>query len=101
MNKLREKLYYAGLENISENLVFRELNDYVKEIKKEIVPKFCTCSICLADVAAIVLNGLKTNYCTNFMDKGRNKQYRSTYIAKVRRKIAEAFHIVNENPHHL
>ncbi|HPT91150.1 MAG TPA: late competence development ComFB family protein [Acetivibrio sp.] len=100
MSELRDILYNAGLENSAENLVFQELSDYVEKVKNETNPPFCVCSICLADVAAIVLNDLKPSYSSNFIDKDKRFEYYSKYRSQVQRKIIEAFEVVKKNPHH-
>jgi len=100
MDDFKEILYNAGLENSAENLVLEELSDYVEKIKNEPNSQFCFCSICLADVAAIVLNALKPSYSSNFIDKDKRLKYYSKYRPQVQRKIIEAFGIVKKNPHH-
>jgi len=101
MREFREYLYsHAGLENLAENLVFQELYDFSQKFAKAHDPEFCNCSICLSDVAAIVLNDLKPYYCSNFMDKEKSNEYYSKYKAEVQQKILKAFELVKKNPHH-
>lgn len=101
MKELRDALQTsAGLENLTENLVFEELHNFVQKVKNMSNSEFCVCSICLADVAAIVLNDLKPYYCSNFIDKGRSKDYYQKHRSEVQRKIVEAFDMVKKAPHH-
>lgn len=101
MKELRDKLQIsAGLENLTENLVFQELNNFIEKIKNTPDSQLCICSICLADVAAIVLNDLKPQYCSNFIDKDKSKDYYNKHRLEVREKIAKAFDMVKKNPHH-
>ncbi|WP_010248968.1 late competence development ComFB family protein [Acetivibrio cellulolyticus] len=101
MREFRDNLYTkAGLENLAENLVLQELYDFSKKIEQTQNSEFCVCSICLADVAAIVLNDLKPYYCSNFIDKDKNSDYFSKYKSEVQQKILKAFEMVKKNPHH-
>jgi len=101
MRELRDKLYSTtGLENLTENLVFQELYNFSHKMKTSTKPQFCVCDICLADVAAIVLNELKPYYCSNFIDKDKHKNYYEKNKEEVQRKIIKAFDIVKKNPHH-
>lgn len=101
MKELRDTLQIsAGLENLTENLVFQELNDFIEKIKNTPDSQFCICNICLADVAAIVLNDLKPQYCSNFIDKHKSKDYYIKHRLEVRKKIVKAFDMVKKNPHH-
>lgn len=101
MNNLKDYLYTnAGLENLAENLVFQELHDYIQTAKNNPDNDFCFCSICLADIAAIVLNGLPPFYCSNFIDKDKNMNYYAKYRLEVQQKIIKAFDKVKKNPHH-
>lgn len=101
MKEFREHLHtHAGLENLAENLVFQELYDFSQKIGNPHNSEFCACSICLADVAAIVLNDLKPYYCSNFLDKNRSNEYYSKYKAEIQQKILDAFALVKKNPHH-
>ncbi|MDQ2088144.1 late competence development ComFB family protein [Herbivorax sp. ANBcel31] len=54
----------------------------------------------MADVAAIVLNELKPNYCSNFMDKNVNNEYFTSLRTRVGKMVERAFKIVKKNPHH-
>ena len=102
MRKFRDTLYTnTGLENLTENLVFQELYEFSQKVENTPNPEFCVCSICLADVAAIVLNELKPYYCSNFIDKDKNKDYYKKHKSEVQRKIVKAFDMVKKNPHHL
>ncbi len=101
MREFRDYLYSnAGLENLAENLVLQELYDFAQKVENSKDSDFCVCYICLADVAAIVLNEIKPYYCSNFIDKSKNKDYSSNYKSEVQQKIAEAFELVKKNPHH-
>ncbi len=101
MREFKEYLYTnAGLENLTENLVFQELYDFSQKVSKLNTSEFCNCSICLADVAAIVLNDLKPYYCSNFLDKDKSKEYYLKYKSEVQQKILKAFDLVKKNPHH-
>lgn len=101
MKELRDALQIsAGLENLTENLVFQELHNFIQKVKNTPNSKFCVCSICLADVAAIVLNDLKAYYCSNFIDKDKSKDYYKKHRSEVQTKIVKAFDMVKKNPHH-
>lgn len=101
MRELRHTLYSsAGFENFTENLVFEELDDFIQKAKNKSPQQFCLCNICLADVAAIVLNELKPYYCSNFIDKNKYKDYHKKHKLEVQREIVKAFDIVKQNPHH-
>ena len=101
MKEFRENLYTnAGLENLVENLVIQELYNFTQMVKHTQNSKFCVCYICLADVAAIVLNELKPYYCSNFIDKNKKIDYFSKNKAEIQQKIIEAFEMVIKNPHH-
>lgn len=101
MSGLKDALYtHAGLENLTENVVLNELEQYIKDTEKMKEKGYCKCWICLADVAAIVLNDLKPNYCSNFMDKDTNNEYFENLKIKAADMIDKAFEIVKKNPHH-
>lgn len=101
MRELRDTLYSsAGLENLTENLVLQEIYNFSQKVKNATNPQFCICNICLADVAAIVLNELKPYYCSNFIDKDKYKDYYKKHKTEVQRKIVKAFDMVKKNPHH-
>ncbi|NLL05414.1 MAG: late competence development ComFB family protein [Clostridiaceae bacterium] len=101
MRELRYKLYSsAGFENLTENLVFDELDDFIQKAKNKSSQQFCFCNICLADVAAIVLNELESFYCSNFIDKNKYQDYYKKHKIEVQRKIVKAFDLVKQNPHH-
>lgn len=101
MKELKDILQIsAGLENLTENLVFQELHNFIEKIKNTPNSQFCICNICLADVAAIVLNDIKPQYCSNFIDKDKSKDYYEKHRLEVQRKIVQAFDTVKLNPHH-
>lgn len=101
MRELKEILYAnAGLENLTENLVFQELYDLSQKLNKQKNSEFCTCNICLADVAAIVLNDMKHYYYSNFLDKGKSEEYYLKNRTEVQQKILKALDLVKKNPHH-
>ena len=102
MIDLRHTLYSsAGLENLTEDLVFAELDNFIQKAKKMSSHQFCFCNICLADVAAIVLNELKPYYCSNFIDKDKYKDNHKKHKIEVQEKIVKAFDMVMQNPHHV
>lgn len=101
MRKFKDDLYTnAGLENLIENIVLQELYDTAQTLKNKQSKEFCVCWICLADVAAIVLNESKPYYCSNFIDKGENNDYLIKFRAEVHDRIIKAFETVKKNPHH-
>ncbi|MDQ2087886.1 late competence development ComFB family protein [Herbivorax sp. ANBcel31] len=101
MSELKDSLYtHAGLENLTENIVLKELEEFIKDTENMQKNGYCKCWICLADVAAIVLNELKPNYCSNFMDKNVNNEYFTNLRTRVGKMIERAFKIVKKNPHH-
>ncbi len=101
VKNFKEDLYtYAGLENLTENTVLSELYNYVQDTKETTDGELCNCWICLADVAAIVLNGLKPYYCSNFIDKDKSNEYIGRLKSEVRESIIKAFETVKKNPHH-
>ncbi|HOV26686.1 MAG TPA: late competence development ComFB family protein [Pseudobacteroides sp.] len=98
----RDDLYtYAGLENFTENIVLQELYDFAENTENTRGKGFCDCWICLADVAAIVLNDLKPNYLSNFIDKNEKSEYFTKLRTEVKERIVEAFKMVKKNPHHV
>ncbi|MDP4179560.1 MAG: late competence development ComFB family protein [Bacillota bacterium] len=101
MRKFRDDLYLnTGFENLTESTVLEELYDFAEKLKNEKNSEFCACWICLADVAAIVLNETKPYYCSNFIDKTESKDYLDKFKSEVQQKIVKAFKIVKKNPHH-
>lgn len=101
MNNLKDYLYTTtGLENLAEELVFQELYDFTQKAKIMPDNDLCICCICLADIAAIVLNELPPFYCSNFIDKDKNMNYYTKYKSEVQQKIIAAIDIVKKNPHH-
>jgi len=101
MKKSIEDLYtHAGLENITERIVIKELYDFVQSVENSAEPKFCTCWICQADVAAIILNDIKPFYCSNFIDKNKNEEALRLKTPDIRERIVKAFEIIKESPHH-
>ena len=101
MNNLKDYLYATtGLENLAEELVFQELYDFTQKAKIMPDNDLCICCICLADIAAIVLNELPPFYCSNFIDKDKNMDYSAKYRLEVQEKIFKAFEKVKKTPHH-
>ena len=54
----KEKLGINNLENILEEIVFKELH----LLHQDSSIKFCKCNICTQDIAAIVLNSMQPMY---------------------------------------
>lgn len=101
MSEFRDILYtHAGFENLTENVVLKELEEYIQDTENMERRGFCKCWICLADVAAIVLNQLKPCYCSNFIDKDENNEYFINLRIKLKEMIQKAFETVKKNPHH-
>ncbi|KNY29421.1 late competence development ComFB family protein [Pseudobacteroides cellulosolvens] len=101
MKNFKDNLYtYAGLENLTENIVLQELYYFVENTQNTRGKGFCDCWICLADVAAIILNDIKPNYCSNFIDKDENSEYFTKLRTEVHERIIKAFEMVKKNPHH-
>jgi competence protein ComFB len=101
MRKFRDDLYTnAGLENLTENIVLQELYDFAEKIRNTHSKEICICWICLADVAAIVLNESKPHYCSNFLDKSENNDHLIKLRSEISEKIVKAFETVKKNPHH-
>lgn len=101
MGRLKDSLYTrAGFENLTENVVLEALEEYIKDTEKMKENEYCKCWICLADVAAIVLNELKPNYRSNFMDKDINNEYFINLKIKIGEMMDKAFELVKKNPHH-
>lgn len=101
MSEFKDNLYTrAGLENLTENIVLNELEEYIEDTENMEKNGYCKCWICLADVAAIVLNQLKPFYCSNFIDKDVNNEYFINLRIKAGEMIRKAFETVKKNPHH-
>lgn len=101
MKKFRDDLYtYAGFENITENIVLEELDYFINDNENMKSKEFCKCWICVADVAAIILNELKPDYCSNFIDKDQKNDYSEKLRKQVFELIIKAFEKVQKNPHH-
>ncbi|HHX18730.1 MAG TPA: late competence development ComFB family protein [Clostridium sp.] len=101
MSEFKDNLYIrAGFENLTENIVLEELERFTKDTEEMKKKGYCKCWICLADVAAIVLNQLKPNYCSNFIDKNKNNEYFTNLRIEVGEMIDNAFETVKKNPHH-
>lgn len=101
MGEFKDNLYTrAGFENLTENIVLEVLEKFTKDTEEMGKKEYCKCWICLADVAAIVLNQLKPNYCSNFIDKDVNNEYFTNLRTKVVEMIDKAFEVVKKNPHH-
>lgn len=104
MHDFKNELYVrAGLENMTETIFFETLQTIHKNLEKEKNVKYCTCGICLADVAAIVLGSMKPYYYTNFIEKDKLKAHKK-FLMELKKemhpKILDAFEQVLQKPHH-
>jgi len=94
----KEKLGINNLENILEEIVFKEL--YLLHQDSHI--KFCKCNICTQDIAAIVLNAMQPMY-ENSEKHLPNDEKQDQYfelIDQVKISLRSAIDKVTETPHH-
>lgn len=98
----RELFYTEDLENEAEELFFRELKNIIDSGEHN----FCRCSICIQDIAAIVLNSVKPMYSSNRLERimtnsGIKKNRKVEEAAEnIRKEIIKAIALVNAAPHH-
>ncbi|BDU49614.1 late competence development ComFB family protein [Haliovirga abyssi] len=96
----KEMFHTEDLENVIEELVFKELHKIISEKSVE----FCTCKICLQDIAAIVLNRIPPRYKNSIIDKMYPNKREEEKLEKLENLIDEqllvAIEKIKENPHH-
>lgn len=94
----KEKFEIDSLENIVEEIVFREL--YL--LKKENKVEFCQCKICLQDIAAIVLNTVPPVYQNSekFLPPNTDKIDMEKFPQILRQLLMVAIEKVKDAPHH-
>jgi len=96
----KEMFHTEDLENIIEELVFKELHNIMVSNKVE----FCNCRICIQDIAAIVLNRIPARYKNNIIDKMYPNKKEEEKLEKlsilINEQILLAIEKVKEKPHH-
>lgn len=96
----KQIFYTDDLENIIEELLFEELDKIIKSNSLD----FCTCEVCIQDIAAIVLNKTDPLYKNNIVDKRFPSEREQVKLDKIRAEIRErllnSIDLVNKNPHH-
>ncbi|MEF3255581.1 MAG: late competence development ComFB family protein [Deferribacterales bacterium] len=82
------------LKNVNEQRVWDLLAEYIEKDND-----LCTCSICILDIAAIVLNSIPPHYQTfeESLDKAKAKVSDELIIEKIKLAVEK----VKRYPHHL
>lgn len=82
------------LKNVNEKRVWELLADYLDRDES-----ICCCSICILDIAAIVLNSIKPHYQTyeESIDEAKKKVSDELIIEKIKLAVQK----VKKYPHHL
>lgn len=100
MRGFKKHYELEDLENVSEELVFEQIDALVRDGSK----KFCRCKVCLQDMAAIVLNRVPALYSCSLLEKNSPGEDFSVRIKEVRKRIAEelpaALELVRRNSNH-
>ncbi|MBN2139939.1 MAG: late competence development ComFB family protein [Desulfovibrionaceae bacterium] len=65
MGRYKELFFHEDLENMAEEILFEELHSLIEQGDRD----FCTCSVCIQDVAAIVLNKVPPLYSCSILEK--------------------------------
>ncbi|MCO7227262.1 late competence development ComFB family protein [Pleionea sp. CnH1-48] len=88
-----------GLENLSEQIVFEEINDVIESGE----PEFNVTDIAIQDIAAIALNNMPPKYVCNILEKqnpGPTLMEEVKDLKKyARRQVLKAIKRVKDNPH--
>lgn len=94
----KEKFEIDTLENIVEEIVFKELYLLVEE--KEV--EFCQCKICIQDIAAIVLNTVPSVYenSEKYLPNNSDKIDMEKSPEIIRQLLKVAIEKVSSAPHH-
>lgn len=96
----KEMFHTEDLENVIEELVFKELHKIMATKSIE----FCTCKICLQDIAAIVLNRIPPRYKNSMIDKmypnKREEERLEKLSTMINEQILVAIEKIRDNPHH-
>jgi len=91
---------YDNLENLQEVAVFEELPRLVDQEQNR-GRTFCTCQVCLVDIAAIALNSLPPRYVADRFNKFGDSE---TELARHKQEVVKAIHMaihrVASRPHH-
>ncbi len=85
MRRMKRRFYTDDLENVAEDLVFEQ----VEALLDAQPGGFCTCHICLQDLAAIVLNQIPPLYCCSLLEKNSPNETFARRIAETRARVAE------------
>ena len=86
------------LENEAENLVFRELEQQLKEDWAEDI---CKCQDCVLDMAALSLNAVKPFYRASLLGKVyANNLSGSEYEEQIKKVVNDAIVKISANPAH-
>lgn len=94
----KEKLGINNLENILEEIVFKELYLMIQDSHF----KVCKCNICIQDIAAIVLNTMTPMYenSEKYLPNEKKDDQYSKITENVRNSLNSAIDKVIEAPHH-
>lgn len=96
----KDMFYTEDLNNVVEEMVFMNL----KNIIDEGTMSFCNCTICLQDIAAIVLNKIPPLYKTNFVDKlsptDKEREKLEHLNVIIKEELINAIEKVKMAPHH-
>ena len=94
----KDKLGINNLENILEEIVFKEL--YL--LYQDTNIKLCKCNTCTQDIAAIVLNAMQPMYenSEKHLPNDEKKEKYSELIDQVKKYLMSAIGKVTETPHH-
>ena len=94
----KEKLGINNLENILEEMVFKELYLIIQDSHI----KVCKCNTCVQDIAAIVLNTMTPMYenSEKYLPNEEKKDEYTKIVENVRKSLKSAVEKVIEAPHH-
>jgi competence protein ComFB len=95
---LKDEYDFDLLKNEAETLVFREMEQQLKNAPEDM----CRCNECIVDIAAITLNTVKPLYRfsllgTLYAAQAMNEQM---YADSVKQAVAQAIEKVRSNPAH-
>lgn len=91
---MRQESEYTGvgLINVSQDLVIKILNQCMQEFS------FCSCQICLNDIAAYTLSNVSPIYITNRLDYNRTIERIDT--KEMTKMVIKGIKLISQNPHH-
>ncbi|MBG0775310.1 MAG: late competence development ComFB family protein [Desulfovibrionaceae bacterium] len=88
MGYYKDQYYHFDLENLTEEIVFEELHRIVSEGVRE----FCTCPVCVQDIAAIVLNRVPPIYCCSMLEKISPRKSLQERLEETREQVRAIIH---------